>query len=223
MRVGIPLLVRQSRALFVTVVAAVVVMVGGLFAIGMSSREARADPVAVTLSACVSLYTGDTRILYPGQTPNCLPTEFLVQWDAVGEPGPQGPQGEQGPPGPQGLQGPQGEQGPQGPQGEQGPQGPAGPQGETGPQGPPGPTNVVERESIHVPVSPSSTGTATAECRNDEQVVGGGFSMGGVSPAPTIIQSKVSSTGNGWIVQVQNNSGTVTFGLFAYALCADAS
>lgn len=59
-----------------------------------------------------------------------------TEYRAVGETGPQGPQGEPGAPG---AQGPQGEAGAQGPQGETGATGAQGPQGETGAQGPQGP------------------------------------------------------------------------------------
>ena len=57
---------------------------------------------------------------------------------ALGEVGPQGPQGDAGPQGPQGDAGPQGPQGDAGPQGPQGDAGPQGPQGDAGPQGPQG-------------------------------------------------------------------------------------
>ena len=83
-----------------------------------------------TIHACVKKFTGDTRIVKPGQA--CRAFEHLVIWNVNGPQGPAGPSGPQGGVGPQGPQGPQGPEGPQGLQGAEGPQGPAGPAGDGG-------------------------------------------------------------------------------------------
>jgi type VI protein secretion system component Hcp len=79
---------------------------------------------ADTIHACVKRFSGDTRIVRPGQS--CRIGEQLVVWNVAGPQGPAGPAG------------PQGSAGPQGPQGVDGTQGPAGPAGPEGPPGPPG-------------------------------------------------------------------------------------
>lgn len=74
-----------------------------------------------TIHACVKRFSGDTRIVKPGQA--CRGFEHLVIWNVNGPQGPQGPAGSPGAPGPAG---PEGAQGPQGPEGPQGPAGTGG-------------------------------------------------------------------------------------------------
>lgn len=80
------------------VTTALAVAIGLVVAAAMT-RKAEAEPAQGTLAACVSLYTGQTRILYPGQSPNCSQYEFLVEWNGQGIQGPVGPPGPQGEPG----------------------------------------------------------------------------------------------------------------------------
>jgi hypothetical protein len=110
-----------------------------------SPSPARAQGTPV-IYACLNPGNGNVSVV--GATEECRPNETRVQWNVVGQPGPQGPrgpQGETGPQGPQGAVGPQGPQGETGATGAQGPIGPAGPQGpigetgEAGPEGPAGP------------------------------------------------------------------------------------
>ncbi len=62
-------------------------------------RDTRANPAEGTISACVSRYTGQTRVIQPGQTPNCSQAEVLVEWNGEGIQGPPGPPGPEGAPG----------------------------------------------------------------------------------------------------------------------------
>ena len=80
--------------------------------------------------------------------------EFLLE-NAVGKPGPQGPQGETGP------QGPKGETGDVGPQGPKGETGDVGPQGEAGPKGDPGTAATIEIGATTEGESPSVTNSGT--------------------------------------------------------------
>jgi type VI protein secretion system component Hcp len=83
-----------------------------LLAPGLPLASAQA---ADAIHACVKKFSGDTRIVKPGQA--CRPSEHLVIWNVTGPQGPSGPQGIAGPQGPEGPQGPQGPEGPQGPPG----------------------------------------------------------------------------------------------------------
>lgn len=91
--------------------------------------QAGASTPSTTIYACVGKLTGIARIV---PTPNCLPGEFLDQWNIQGPVGPIGPVG---PGGPIGAKGAPGAQGPVGPIGPTGPVGPAGAAGPTGANG----------------------------------------------------------------------------------------
>lgn len=161
-----------------------------------------------TIQACVK--SDKLRSIGTGLT--CAPNETLLEWNVMGQPGPQGP------PGPQGETGPAGAQGEPGPMG---PQGPAGPQGLQGPQGEPGPAGVLgfyyNFASSSISTSPSST--VIASCNTGDKVVGGGFSSFDL-PGAQVVASAPNAGLTGWLVSMERADGFPIV-WFAYAVCAD--
>ncbi|MEZ4523450.1 MAG: hypothetical protein R3A46_17680 [Thermomicrobiales bacterium] len=73
----------------------------GILATGFFMQRASSEPAPVTLTACVSYYTGGMRMLNrAGAT--CSSSEYPVTWNQQGPEGPPGPQGPEGPEGPPG-------------------------------------------------------------------------------------------------------------------------
>lgn len=127
---------------------------------------------ADTIHACVKRFSGDTRIVKPGQ--GCRPSEHLVIWNVVGPQGPAGPAGPQGIVGPQGAQGVDGLQGPQGPEGPQGPAGPGG----GGPPARPFVARIVI-EDLNSPTEPAMLFGVRIGVKNDaDPIFGGGGGAG---------------------------------------------
>ena len=123
-------------------VLASLVAVGGLDRLVHETESA-----PVEHRACVNPFSGAMRFLAGSNS--CGTYEYMISWNAEGQPGPAGPAGPPGEQGEPGLQGPPGEdgddgsQGPPGPQGEPGPAGEQGEQGAQGSPGDPGPTGPV--------------------------------------------------------------------------------
>jgi hypothetical protein len=169
-----------------------------------------------------------------------------------GETGPAGPAGPAGADGPQGPKGDQGATGPQGPQGApclssdplcHGPQGPKGDRGETGAQGPKGEPclssdplcrGVVDYEKVPsgtqpTPISSTTVQTINATCPSPKKVLGGGYaasqSGGGNGTVLVVLSSGPNSSNTAWQVAARLNStsGSPSFAVTVYALCADIS
>lgn len=119
-------------------VLAGVVLGAALIAPAIAARDDAAPRVVPRIFSCVSVDTGDLRIVNADDT--CALGEERLVWNQRGLPGPRGRQGEQGP---RGAQGPQGVPGVMGPQGAPGPQGVPGPQGLPGEVGNPGPQGPI--------------------------------------------------------------------------------
>lgn len=189
---------------------------------------------------------GTLRII--GASEGCRQNETALDWSIVGPPGPSGapgaagatgatgaagPQGPQGPdgaagaagaPGPIGPAGPAGAQGATGPAGAQGPAGATGPQGATGPAGPAG--GIADREVVlnQETFGPgSSIQTLAVVCPIGKAVVGGGFSMSGVTGngamAEPLSMNPSPTSPRSWIVTVRVVSST-SWTLGASAICA---
>jgi Collagen triple helix repeat (20 copies) len=139
---------------------------------------------------------------------------------------PRGPQGERGP---QGARGPQG---PKGQKGEKGAKGDTGAKGATGPAGVSGYEVVSQTfEGVFVQNSGGFRGLSevkTVNCPAGKRVIGGGTDLG-TNPAQngqqrqvTVSLSGPNGTGNGWSVQLFNNSTTIdtSIDLSVYAICA---
>lgn len=111
-----------------------------LVAPALAARDDQSLRAADRIFSCVSVTTGDLRIINADDT--CIVGEELLTWNQRGVPGPRGkpgPRGARGAQGPRGFAGAPGAQGPSGPQGVQGPQGLPGEVGNRGPEGPQGP------------------------------------------------------------------------------------
>ena len=127
---------------WVPVVAGAGVLAGAvlgaaLVAPAIAARDDATAPVVPRIFSCVSVDTGELRIINADDT--CATGEERLAWNQRGLPGPRGKQGPRGASGPQGAQGPQGAAGISGPAGPQGPQGLPGNVGNPGPAGPQGP------------------------------------------------------------------------------------
>lgn len=127
---------------WVPVVAGAGVLAGAvlgaaLVAPAIAARDDAAPAVVPRVFSCVTVATGDLRIVNADDT--CATGEERLVWNQRGLPGPRGKQGPTGPKGAAGPQGPQGVPGLTGPQGVPGPQGPPGNVGNPGPTGPEGP------------------------------------------------------------------------------------
>ena len=127
---------------WVPVVAGAGVLAGAvlgaaLVAPAIAARDDATAPVVPRIFSCVSVDTGELRIINADDT--CATGEERLAWNQRGLPGPRGKQGPRGASGPQGAQGPQGPAGISGPAGPQGPQGLPGNVGNPGPAGPQGP------------------------------------------------------------------------------------
>ena len=108
----------------------IVGVAASIFSALLLPTVAPAEPI----SSCVTK-TGTIRIVTSG---GCSKGETLLEWNAEGPVGPQGPTGATGPAGTTGPAGATGPAGPTGATGAQGPQGPAGTSGAQGPAGAPG-------------------------------------------------------------------------------------
>lgn len=154
----------------------------------------------------------------------------------VGPAGPVGPQGPVGPTGLQGIQGPAGATGPIGPQGPAGPTGPPGIQGLTGATGPIGPIGLTgpqgpqgvsgwERVASDVPEATDEvTKSATASCPSGKVLIGGGYGISNtIAPVWVRLNGPDTTTGAmAWSVVATRSSGSETWTLRAFAICASA-
>ncbi len=133
-----------------------------LVAPGIAARDERAPRPVPRIYSCVSVATGDVRIITADDT--CASGEERLVWNQRGVPGPRGQRGQRGP---------QGERGAQGPVGAPGFPGPAGPAGPPGPQGLPGDVGNPGPEGPQGPVGPSDgyVVTMTDVAFADEPVV----------------------------------------------------
>jgi hypothetical protein len=125
------------------------------------------------------------------------------------------------------------------PEGPRGPRGPRGDKGKTGAQGQPGPPGMSGYEvvtetftDVFAPDSNSTRGLSevkTVSCPAGKRVIGGGADLGtnagqnGQQRQMSVSASAPNGTGDGWNVQLFNNS--TSFGssidLKAYAICAN--
>jgi hypothetical protein len=129
---------------------------------------------------------------------------------------------------------------PRGPRGARGAQGPKGPKGAKGPTGARGPAGVsgyqvVSQTFKEVPVENSGgvrglSEVKTVSCPGGKRVIGGGADLG-TNPAQNGQQRQVAVSlsgpnggGNGWSVQLFNNSTTTdtAIDLEVFAICASA-
>lgn len=175
-----------------------------------------------TIQACVK----DDKLRSIGTSLTCGHQETLLEWNVVGEPGPQGPAGPQGPIGPQGEAGPtgpQGEQGPQGLQGEVGPMGPQGPQGLQGEIGPQGLSGVLGFYNVTTDYVPLTTPIQVAQCNTGDKAISGGYSFSHPSSmeAVAVYNNQPLPLNEGWHVAIRI-FGPVPEGYWvARAVCAD--
>ena len=143
----------------------------------------------------------------------------------AGETGALGPPGSPGPEGPQGTVGKTGAQGPpglKGPVGETGAQGPPGPQGKIGEQGPAGPNQIVGT-SIYTDVGDAGI-TSTAECKNGDTAISGGFSVINQGEPGTVVSSQPVTDSKGWYAEiVSQGEGNQLDKIQAIAVCFDNS
>src|SRR5215217_5803425 len=146
----------------------------------------------------------------------------------AGAEGPPGPIGEPGSPGPEGPQGPVGKTGAQGPPGLKGPvgetgaQGPPGPQGKIGEQGPAGPNQILGT-SIYTDVGDAGI-TSTAECKNGDTAISGGFSIINQGEPGTVVSSQPVTDSKGWYAEiVSEGEGNQLDKIQAIAVCFDNS
>jgi hypothetical protein len=125
------------------------------------------------------------------------------------------------------------------PEGPRGPRGPRGDKGKTGAQGQPGPPGVSGYEivtetftDVFAPDSNSTRGLSevkTVDCPAGKRVIGGGADLGtnagqnGQQRQMIVSASVPNGTGDGWNVQLFNNS--TSFGssidVKAYAICVN--
>src|SRR5918995_1279755 len=147
---------------------------------------------------------------------------------ADGLPGPPGPAGAEGPPGPAGEPG---AQGPPGATGAEGPPGSEGPAGETGAQGPPGPQgktgqagpNQILSTSLYTNVGEAGE-TSTAECKDGDAAINGGFVLNNQGEPGTLISSQPVTDSTGWFASVSTNGeGDQLDTIQAIAVCFENS
>lgn len=120
--------------------------------LALAPIEAAAQQKSEIFFACLNAGNGSVRII--GATEECHSNESRVQWNVVGQTGPQGERGLQGDRGPQGATGLQGERGQQGATGVQGETGATGAAGATGATGSTGATGA---DGAVGPQGPSGT------------------------------------------------------------------
>ena len=150
----------------------------------------------------------------------------------MGDTGPQGPQGEKGDLGIQGIQGPKGDKGdqgdvgpvgPQGPQGIQGPvgqQGPVGPMGPQGPQGQPGLSGWEKVQGYSNTAREGTTTRLTVTCPPGKSVLGGGYQNPDTRGTNNSVLASFPASQSTWEVQIFNPSGSSSFAIVPFAVCA---
>jgi len=145
----------------------------------------------------------------------------------IGPTGAAGATGVAGPTGASGGLGPIGPTGPQGPTGAAGPTGAPGPTGPQGQPGAPGPNGVAsisgyQRVAGTATANDNTTPkTATATCPAGKKAVGGGFVVGGT--ASIVVSANYPSSDTVWTVSAYRPTGSATFSLQAYVVCATAA
>ncbi len=168
------------------------VIIAGIAAAAYGITTVRAVPPAPgEVLFCVSLWTGETRII--NNTDLCQ-NGYTVTVNQEGPPGPQGPQGPQGIPGPQG------------------------PPGLQGIQGQPGVGNIIHRMSDPVDIALSATGSATAECADGEIAISGGHII--IPSYNARVRVSDRSGDDAWFVDIFNSAPGDAVQLFATVVCA---
>lgn len=205
----------------------------GLLAIGGGVAFATIPGAGGVIHGCYAKLGGAVRVIDTG---GCRANESPLNWNQMGQQGPQGLQGPQGPQGAKGDPGPEGPTGSQGPAGQQGPTGdtgaagPTGPQGAQGPQGPQGPKgdrgpagNVSGYEVIEADLNVPNLdwGDAYAVCSAGKHVLGGGFWVN--SADVTIIRSQPTSTLDKWYAAGYNHNLFTPSQGVVWAICANTS
>jgi hypothetical protein len=117
---------------------------------------------------------------------------------------------------------------------QQGPPGPVGPQGPTGPQGLPGQTKGIAYGKTRIRTALDTfplAGSATAMCKSNERLVGGGYQLKAIGLGYTKVtvhsngplMGVVQGAGNGWStsVLVQGYHGKQTPVLYVRAICIE--
>jgi hypothetical protein len=141
----------------------------------------------------------------------------------------QGIQGEKGEPGVKGDKGDQGIQGEKGDQGVQGIQGPKGDKGDTGAQGiqgiqgiqgPTGLSGWQRVQGYSDTVREGTTTRLTVTCPAGKSVLGGGYVNPDTKGTNNSVLASFPATQSTWEVQIFNPSGSTSFAVIPYAICA---
>jgi hypothetical protein len=84
---------------------------------------------------------------------------------------------------------------------------------------------VTKRTGTTVSIGPSTSGQATATCRNNETLIGGGAIGDGTSTQIIFLRASGPSPSNPrrWVARGFNNDGVSPHGLTAYAMCAKSA
>jgi hypothetical protein len=148
-----------------------------------------------------------------------------------GDTGAAGPQGDKGDAGDTGPKGDTGAAGPKGDTGDKGDTGAAGPKGDTGAQGPQGPkgdpgTAQIHSTNISSTASKNATQTKAVMCESGQVATGGGAATDNQDNY-LYMNSPVldPNTGKaiGWQAGAAKSSGSGSYTLSVYALCAPVS
>jgi hypothetical protein len=231
-----PALVVASLALFVamggTGYAAVTVTGRDVMNSSLTGKDVRDESLTgKDVRALTSRDVADRSLLAVDFAPGQLPAGSKGDpgargpQGATGASGQQGPKGDTGPAGQQGPPGPKGDTGLQGLQGLQGPQGLRGLQGiqgNQGIQGPPGLTDTIKVSSpqINVPTSSILDGTATCPADHPRVTGGGHVFSGNYSNVATVLASRPTDDGTGWVVTMRNGGNALTLPYWIWMVCA---
>lgn len=145
-----------------------------------------------TIYACAKKKDGGLRaVTGPGA---CSSSEYLLEWNKQGVPGPQGPQGEQGPQGPPGV------------------------------QGPPGTVDLYERYGVANVTTAAETVTRFVACGAGDVAISGGFTIDPSEVRAVPFADRRIFVGGGieaWLVALKAIDGTfdVDFTLTVQVLC----
>lgn len=137
--------------------------------------------------------------------------------------GDQGDQGIQGLKGDQGIQGEKGETGAQGGPGVKGDKGDTGATGAIGPQGVQGPTGLSGYEQVVGGGSTAQAGQTTrltVTCPAGKNVLGGGYSNPDAKGTSNTVLASFPASATTWEVQIFNASGSSSFSVRPFAICA---
>jgi hypothetical protein len=189
--------------------------------VSVAAQQADSARTSITqderIDICVVPRSGTVyRVGVAGTPSNCLqPTHARQSINLSGVPGPAGPTGTKGDSGVAGATGPAGTPGPIGPRGAV---------GATGAAGAAGTMSSYERRSgpaVAVPTDRINTATSTANCTAGKKVVGGGYTVSGLTLPNNIITTIANSatTDDSWTVTVWDYFGTNGLAVTAQAIC----